>query len=96
MRLKRTNRGFPVYGEFHDAVGCEVRLQQSSEIARVPFAWLFTKDVLGVYSNRIPGLHDMNIDPKLDVKAARKLIRVLQRYIDDVVPPRIRRPRGRK
>lgn len=79
MRLKRTSRGFAVYGTVKDSRGCVVRAQQSSAIGG-PRLWLFTDDPHGVYSDGKPA-------PHLKPAQVRKLIKVLQRFLDHAKPP---------
>ncbi len=78
--MKRTKRGFRIYGEFIDTYGNDIRIQQSSS-AEKHCVWIFSERNgesvvchLGQWQS---------YSPHLDVKQAKKLITALQRFIGD-------------
>lgn len=75
MELKKTNRGFTIYGEVPDSRGCIVRVQQSSAWG-MEHAWIFTDDPNGVYTDGKPS-------PHLTKDQAKLVIEALQRFVDD-------------
>jgi len=73
--MKRTERGFAVYAEFKDLDGVNVRIQQSS-LATKHAVWIQNEIVLcGPDKEPIGNAH-------LDKRMARRIVKALQRFID--------------
>lgn len=68
--MKRTDRGFDIYGEYKDSYGCLVRIQESS-VAAKHCVWIFTVDSLGV-----------NASPHLTKSQARRVAKALLKFAD--------------
>ena len=80
--MKRTNRGFAIYGQVKDTRGCVVRIQASS--ASTPDAvWIFCDDVNGVYTRPLGSeIPSPDPAPHLTRAQAKRVIRALQRFVD--------------
>lgn len=75
--MKRTNRGFAIYGKFEDSRGAQVRVQRSSEAGRKRFVWVFAAG--GMASG--PSVED-SAAVHLDTRQARKLAQALMRFAE--------------
>lgn len=71
--MKRTQRGFAVYGLIKDSRGVVLRVQQSSAMGG-PYVWLFVDDVKQVYREE-PA-------PHLNRAQAKRVIKALQRFVE--------------
>lgn len=86
-KLKRTPRGFAVYGSVVDARGNTVRAQRSSEIG-APRCWLFVRNELGHDHELTPAPGIRNgvdvVTPYLSRKQARRLAHALLAFAEGV------------
>lgn len=79
--MKRTSRGFAVYGEFKDGYGQTVRVQESSS-AEGAFCWVFCKDQEG--NDAIIHLGKPHSrSPHLSRAQARRLAKLLLKFADE-------------
>ncbi len=72
-RLKRSHRGFAIYGEIKDTRKCVVRVTRSSA-GGLPCCWIFVDDPMRVY-REAPA-------PHLSRAQAKRVIAALQRFVD--------------
>ena len=79
-RLKRTERGFAIYGEYKDSRGNSIRVQQSSAVGG-PFCWLFVKDREGCEVYQHMGQYSA-VSPHLTRAQARRIGKALLRFAD--------------
>ncbi len=70
--MKRTQRGFRIYGEFKDSYCSEVRIQESSS-AMGRFCWIFSHKA-----------NDQQTDfpPHLSVTQAKLMVKALTKFIE--------------
>lgn len=79
--MKRTPRGFAVYGSLTDARKQRVRVQRSSEIGS-PKCWLFTHDAEG-NDHHVHHMHGVvTASPYLTQGQARRLAEMLLAFAD--------------
>ena len=69
--MKKDERGLRIFGEFRDSYGSRITVKESS-IATARVAWIFCE-------SRLTG---DQFSPHLTRAHARRLIRILQRFID--------------
>ncbi len=78
--MKRTNRGFSIYTEFKDANGHDVRVQKSSW-AEKDAVWIFChkndEDCILHLGKR------QAYSPHLTKAQARRVIKALQKFVDE-------------
>ncbi len=82
--MKRTNRGFAVYAKFKDSYGNAIRVQESSSAERRA-VWVFCHPI-----DKATGEEKRNSDgalvdwsPHLTKTQAKRLVRALQKFIDE-------------
>jgi hypothetical protein len=78
-RLKRTNRGFAIYGEYKDTRGNKVRVQQSSSAAG-PRCWIFVEDKDGKDIQFSTPTGYQSVSPHLTKHQAKLLAGALLRF----------------
>ncbi len=78
--MKRTQRGFSIYGAYKDSRGNTVRVQQSSACGG-PFVWLFVKDAQGREVYEHMGQHTA-VSPHMTRAQARRVAQALLRFAD--------------
>jgi len=76
--MKKTQRGFLIYGQVTDALRQKVRVQESSEVGR-PRAWIFAEDAGGKGAIMHLGLPQA-VSPYLSRAHARRLAVALLRF----------------
>jgi len=79
--VKKTNRGFQIYGEYKDSKGSTIKIQESSGCGG-PFVWIFCKDRDG--KDVVPcvgaaGGH-ISIAPHLTRAQARRVAKALLEF----------------
>lgn len=79
--MRRTQRGFAIFGEFKDSHGNAVRVQESSA-ADGRMAWVFCHAPDGTEATHHVSGHLVSISPHLTRAQARKLIAALTRFVD--------------
>ena len=70
--MRHTSRGFGIYSEFKDSYHSQIRVQKSSN-AQLDAVWIFCKKAD----------EDKNWAPHLTVAQAKRLIRALQKFVDE-------------
>jgi hypothetical protein len=86
--MKRTQRGFAIYGAYKDSRNNVVRIQESSSAAG-PHVWIFTNDRDG----RDAIIHlgqPHSVSPHLTPAQARRVAQALERFADEHSPKRRR------
>ena len=79
--FKKTDRGFKIFGELTDEYGSDLSLVESSKVGR-PNVRLYTYE----YEKRISDA-PFSSCVTFDVEGAKKLIEVLQDFVDDAESP---------
>lgn len=82
--MKRTARGFAIFGEVKDSRGATIRVQESSACGG-PFAYVFVKNEKGEEAYIHMG-QLCAVSPHLTQAHARKLARLLLRFADTDSP----------
>ena len=87
-RVKRTNRGFPIYAEINQvSPGAsfteQVRLQQSSLVDRVLRCWLFTAGRCQITNPTLPAPERVELGFALTPSQARRLRDGLDAFLRD-------------
>jgi hypothetical protein len=91
--MKRTSRGFAIYGEVKDTRGHTVRIQKSSAVSvgnangfkNGPFVWLFVSDDQGAHWQPTTAVGFNGVDvhtPHLTRAQARRVAKALMKFAD--------------
>jgi hypothetical protein len=79
MRLKRTHRGFAIYGEMKDSYNNKIRVQESSSVD--PHCWIFCDGETDGQLDKATGTV-IKSAPHLTVKQAKNLVKYLNKFIE--------------
>lgn len=79
--MRKTNRGFKIYGEYKDSKGSMVKIQESSAMGG-PYVWIFCKDYKGNDVNDCVGATDnrISVSPHLSRAQARRVAKALLEF----------------
>lgn len=77
--MKRTSRGFAIFGEYKDSKRQLVRIQKSSSIREA--VWIFCQDSAGNSVDTVPG-YTLAKCPHLTRHQARLVAKALLRFAD--------------
>lgn len=80
--MKKTNRGFKIYGEYKDSKGSTVRIQESSSSIGGPYVWIFCKDRNGNDAVTCVDANNgmISISPHLSRSQARRVAKALMEF----------------
>ena len=79
--MKKTNRGFKIYGEYKDSRKNKIRIQESSS-AEGSYCWIFVEDSSGQDAIIHLG-KPQSISPHLSKKQAKRIANALLRFADE-------------